>query len=240
MKPNPPICVALDRPDLASATDLVSELSPLVGWFKVGLQLYTAAGPAAVEMVKSAGGSVFLDLKVSDIPNTAAGAVRAAGSLGADLLTIHGSGGFEMVRASVEAANETSGLKILVVSVLTSLDRAALGRIGVERTVEQQVDAMAELAADAGAPGLVLAASEVGRVRAGHPDLFLLVPGIRPAWASGDDQKRVGTPAAAIEAGADLLVLGRAVTAAQGAGGPAEAMSKVLDEVAAVETRKAG
>jgi orotidine-5'-phosphate decarboxylase len=235
---DPPICIALDFSDLDEAKRIIDLLADRVQVFKVGLQLFTAAGPAAVEAVHARGRDVFLDLKVHDIPNTATGAVRSAAGLGVRFLTIHGSGGREMVRAAVKA---TVGGRpnLLVVSVITSLDEASLAETGVGRGISAQVDAMAALAAEEGAPGLVLGAGEVARIRTAHPDLFLLVPGMRPAWASAtrgpgglprqDDQKRMGTPAEAVADGANLVVLGRAVTAADD---PAEATDRVLDEVA--------
>lgn len=225
---DPPICIALDTSDLDDAKRTIDALADRIAVFKVGLQLFTAAGPAAVEAVHARGREVFLDLKVHDIPNTAAGAVRSAFGLGVRFLTIHGSGGREMVRAAV-GATEGGRPELLVVSVITSLDEAALQETGVRRTLSDQVDAMAELAVQEHAPGVVLAAGEVARVRAAHPDLFLLVPGMRPAWAATGDQKRTGTPAAAIAHGADLIVLGRAVTAADD---PVGATDRVLDELA--------
>lgn len=227
-KIDPPVAIALDTSDLDDAKRTIDALADRIAVFKVGLQLFTAAGPAAVEAVHARDRDVFLDLKVHDIPNTAAGAVRSAVSLGVRFLTIHGSGGREMVRAAM-GATERGRPSLLVVSVITSLDESALRATGVERTLSDQVDAMAELAAAEDAPGLVLAAGEVARVRAKHPDLFLLVPGMRPAWAATGDQKRTGTPASAIADGADLIVLGRAVTAAKD---PVDATERVLDELA--------
>ena len=225
---DPPICIALDTSDLDDAKRTIDALADRIRVFKVGLQLFTAAGPAAVDAVHARGRDVFLDLKVHDIPNTAAGAVRSAVGLGVRFLTIHGSGGRDMVRAAV---GETEGglPRLLVVSVITSLDERALRETGVGRTLSEQVDAVAELAVQEAAPGLVLAAGEVARVRAKHPDLFLLVPGMRPAWAAAGDQRRTGTPAAAIADGADLIVLGRAVTAADD---PVDATDRVLAELA--------
>ena len=224
---DPPIAIALDYATLDSAKRTIDLLADQVRIFKIGFQLFTAAGPDAVDAVHAAGREVFLDLKVLDIPNTAAGAVRSAVALGVRFLTVHGSGGQEMLRAAVEATD--AGLpELLVVSVVTSLDDAALRATGVERGVGAQVDAMAELAVRTGAPGLVCGSAEVARVRAAHPDLFLLIPGMRPAWASAGDQKRTGTPARAVADGADLLVIGRAVTAADD---PAAAMDRVLDEL---------
>jgi orotidine-5'-phosphate decarboxylase len=213
---------------LDEAKRLIDALADKVRVFKIGFELFTAVGPAAVHEVTSRGCDVFLDLKVHDIPNTAAGGVRTASSLGVRFLTIHGAGGRAMVSAAVEASRECGGPDLLVVSVLTSLDEDALREIGVDRSPAEQVDAMAALAASEKAYGLVLAPPEVARVRAAHPDLFLLVPGIRPAGSAGDDQKRTGTPAQALADGADLLVLGRAITSADD---PAAALDKVLQEL---------
>ncbi|MEX2393135.1 MAG: orotidine-5'-phosphate decarboxylase [Actinomycetota bacterium] len=228
---DPPIAIALDYGSLDEAKRTIDALAEQVRVFKVGLQLFTAAGPAAVRAVHDRGCDVFLDLKVGDIPNTAAGAVASAAGIGARFLTIHSSGGPTMVRAAVEAA-AGGAPKLLVVSVLTSLDEAEMAATGVMRPLSDQVDAMAALAVAAGAPGLVLAATEVARIRAAYPDLFLLVPGIRPAWAQADDQKRMGTPAQVVADGADLMVLGRAVTAAAD---PSGALARVLEEINGVK-----
>jgi len=227
---DPPVCIALDVSGLDEAKRLVDELAELVPVFKVGLQLFTAVGPAAVEAVHAADREVFLDLKVGDIPQTAIGAVRSASGLGVRFLTINSSGGREMVKAAVEAAE--GGTNILVVTALTSLNDDSLAEIGIGRSISEQVDAMAALAAEEGAPGITLGAGEVARVRSAHPGLFLLVPGIRPAGAELGDQKRVGTPAAVVADGADLMVLGRAVTQAPE---PARALEAVLAEIAAPE-----
>jgi orotidine-5'-phosphate decarboxylase len=225
---DPPIAIALDYATLDDAERTIDLLADRVRVFKVGLQLFTAAGPAAVEAVHAAGRDVFLDLKAGDIPNTVAGCVRSAAGLGVRFLTIHATAGREAVRAGVRAA-EGGRPQLLVVSVLTSLDDESLAETGIPHGVSSQVDAMAALAASEGAPGLVCAASEIARVRAAHRDLFLLVPGMRPAWADAGDQKRLGTPAQAVADGADLIVLGRAVTAADD---PGAAMDRVLDELA--------
>ena len=227
-KIDPPVCIALDKPDLASAMPLIDELHERVAVFKVGLQLFTADGPAAVEAVLARGCDVFLDLKVNDIPNTAIGTVKSAAQLGARFLTVHANAGRATVEAAVQASNEAGGPQLLIVSVLTSLSDDELHEIGVPRNVSEQVDAMAGLATRAGATGLVLGADEVARVRASYPDLFLLVPGIRTAGSDAGDQRRVGTPRDVIADGADLLVLGRVVTAA---GEPRKALDAVLDEI---------
>lgn len=226
MKIEPPICVALDTPDLAQALRIVDALKGEVPVFKIGLELFSAAGPPAVREVLGRGADVFLDLKINDIPNTAAGAVRAVSRLGASFVTVHGNSGRATVRAAVEATSEP--LKVLVVSVLTSLNDDELLETGVDRTTGAQVAAMARVATEEGASGLVLASGEVAAVRARHGDLFLVTPGIRPAKAAVGDQRRVGTPGAAVSAGADLLVLGRAVTAA---GEPRTALQAIVEEI---------
>ena len=208
LKLEPPAAVALDVPDLARARRLLDATAGMVPVYKVGLELFAAEGPAAVREVQSRGADVFLDLKVNDIPKTVAGAVRSAAGIGARFLTVHSNAGRAAVRAAVEEA--AGRLEILVVSVLTSLGDAELADLGVARSAPDQVDAMAQMAGEAGATGLVLAAGEASRVRAGLPELFLVTPGIRPAALNGDDQRRTGTPAAAIAAGSDMLVLARA------------------------------
>jgi orotidine-5'-phosphate decarboxylase len=209
----PPICVALDTPDLAAATALVDALAGSVKIFKVGLTLYTAHGPKAVQMVHDRGAQVFLDLKLSDIPRQVAGAVKAASRLGVAFLTIHSNAGRATVRAAVDATSD-DGPKLLVVSVLTSLNDADISELGIARAMSDQVDAMAQLAVSEGAPGVVLSSRECKRVRSVHPGLFLLVPGIRREGSAEGDQKRIGTPGAVIRDGADLLVVGRDVTTA--------------------------
>jgi orotidine-5'-phosphate decarboxylase len=205
---DPPAAVALDVPDIADARRLLDATEGLVPVYKVGLELFTAEGPAAVREVQARGADVFLDLKANDIPKTVAGAVRSAVRIGARFLTVHSNAGSAAIRAAVEEAGEA--LDILVVSVLTSLGDDDLRELGVGRSAADQVDAMARLAVGAGASGLVLAAGEAARVRADHPEFFLVTPGIRPASLNGDDQRRTGTPAAAIAAGSDMLVLARA------------------------------
>jgi orotidine-5'-phosphate decarboxylase len=202
--------------------------------FKVGLELFSAAGPDAVRAVCDRGCDVFLDLKINDIPKQAAGAVRSATKIGVRYVTAHSNGGRAMVRAAVEAAGDER-ITVLVVSVLTSLDDDDLRDVGVHRSAADQVQAMAALAADEGAPGLVLAAREVAAMRSLHPDLFLVTPGIRPATAEVGDQRRVGTPAAAIEAGADMLVVGRPVT---DAADPRSALAAITLEIAQSKQRQ--
>jgi orotidine-5'-phosphate decarboxylase len=237
MKLEPPIAIALDTPDLDSAIRTMDALESSVPVFKIGLELFSAAGPRAVREARDRGAEVFLDLKINDIPNTAEGAVRAVGELGAAFVTVHANAGRATVRAAVRAAGD--GLTVLVVSVLTSLADDDLRDVGVGRSAPDQVMAMAELAVDEGAPGLVLASGEVAAVRKRFPSLFLVTPGIRPASADVGDQRRVGTPGSAISAGADLLVVGRAVTASAE---PRAALRAVVQEIedARGRTVKAG
>ena len=225
--PDPPIAIALDTPDAEPALGIVDRFAGRVPIFKVGLELFCAEGPRIVDEIRQRGAGVFLDLKVNDIPKQAFGAVRSAARRGVSFLTVHGNGGRAMVRAAVEAASGT-GTSILVVSVLTSLDGSELREIGVHRGVPAQVGAMAEMAEGEGAHGLVLGSGEVAAVRDRHPDLFLVTPGIRLGGADGGDQRRVGTPRQAAAAGADLLVVGRALTGADDADG---ALAEILREV---------
>jgi orotidine-5'-phosphate decarboxylase len=230
------LVVALDVPGLGEAAALLDRLAGVVRAYKVGAQLFTAAGPAAVDLVRQRGGQVFLDLKYHDIPATVGAAVREAAGLGAWLLTVHAAGGSAMLRAAAEAAQARGPERprVIAVTVLTSLDRAALHReLGVPVAVEGQVLRLAALAREAGCDGVVASPREAARLRLALGRAPLLVtPGIRPAGpgeGAADDQVRVATPAAAIRAGADLLVVGRPVT---GAPDPARAAEAVLAEVA--------
>lgn len=227
LRPEPPICVALDVPDLPSALSIVERFRSTVPVFKVGLELFCSEGPKAVREVRARGVDVFLDLKINDIPRQAVGAVRAAGKIGASFLTVHSNGGRAMVRSAVEAA-AGGPTTILVVSVLTSLDDDAVRELGFGRSMSEQVESMAELAEEEGAPGVVLASTEVAAVRRRHGDLLLVAPGIRPASTEVGDQKRIGTPGATVAAGADLLVLGRAVT---DAADPVHALGAIVREI---------
>jgi orotidine-5'-phosphate decarboxylase len=234
VSPPTPI-VALDVPDAAAALALVARLGESCGFYKVGLELFAAAGPEVVRALHEGGSEVFLDLKFHDIPNTVAGAVRSAARLGVRLLTVHASGGAAMVRAATDAAREVAGDRcgVLAVTVLTSLDApavaAAWGRPTVE--VRDEVLRLAALAAEAGAHGVVCSGQEAGLVREAHGDrLATLVPGIRPAGGAAQDQARVVTPADAARAGARYVVLGRAVT---GTADPAAALRAIRAELAA-------
>jgi orotidine-5'-phosphate decarboxylase len=211
---------------------MARRLGPLAGMFKIGSQLFTAEGPRAVEGIAALGAGIFLDLKFHDIPNTVAGAVRAAAALpGLELVNVHASGGLEMMRA---AARAVTGLRqrprVLAVTILTSLDAAALRRVGMIGPPQRRVVALARLAQQAGLDGVVCSAHELHSIRQACGSKFLtVVPGIRPASAAKGDQSRVATPAQAIRAGADYLVVGRPITAARD---PRAAAEAILDEIA--------
>jgi orotidine-5'-phosphate decarboxylase len=222
--------IALDVPSLDAAKDLTARLGPDADFYKVGLELFTAEGPRVVEWLRGEGKRVFLDLKLYDIPNTVRGAARSARAMGASLLTVHGYGGAAMVDAAVEGAGAETG--ILVVTVLTSFDTAALG-VTLGREVPEmgaEVLRLAQLADVAGAHGIVCSGHEVRAVRGSYPRLKPLVPGIRLAGGATHDQARVATPESAAGDGAAYLVLGRAVTAAAD---PAEVLRAVRTTLAA-------
>jgi orotidine-5'-phosphate decarboxylase len=202
------LCAALDFAGWAEAAPFARAIAPEVGMLKVGLELFTAEGPPVVRAAAALGRPVFLDLKLHDIPATVEGAARSAAASGATLLTVHASGGTEMVRAAVRGAG--GRVRILAVTVLTSLDGAALDAIGLAGPAEAAVIRLARLAVEAGAGGLVCSPHEVAAVRAAvGPGPLLVVPGIRPAGSARDDQARVATPADAVRAGADVIVVGR-------------------------------
>ena len=211
MKPATPadrICAALDFPSWREAEPFARTVAPAVGMLKVGLELFVAEGPPAVRAAAALGRPVFLDLKLHDIPNTVEGAARSAAASGAALLTVHASGGPAMVRAAVKGA--AGRLRVLAVTVLTSLDADALRAIGLEGPPEAAVVRLARLAVDAGAGGIVCSPHEVRAVRvAVGAEPLLVVPGVRPPGAAKGDQARVATPEETVAAGADVIVLGR-------------------------------
>lgn len=229
----PHVVVALDVSSVSEARTWVDRLGDDADFYKVGLELYTRSGPDFVRELKEAGKQVFLDLKLHDIPNTVAGAVRSAAELEVDLLTVHAVGGSAMLEAGAEAAKQVaSGLRLLAVTVLTSLDSGTLanvwGRSALE--VREEVRRLAGIAVTSGIDGAVCSPLEVGDLRATVPSRFLLVtPGIRPAGGALGDQRRVATPTDAVQAGASHLVLGRAVTTASD---PVAALAAVKAEVA--------
>ena len=214
------LIVALDVETADEAKRVFAELRGEAGMFKVGSQLFTAAGPELVRSLVSAGARVFLDLKFHDIPNTVAAACREAVRLGVSLLNVHAAGGSEMMRRAAEAVSEEAARlgvgrpSLIAVTVLTSMDAAALAESGVEANhVEQQVARLARLAAESGLDGVVASPHEIRVVReaAGRGGFLVVTPGVRPASVSHDDQKRVMTPAEAVAAGADFVVIGRAI-----------------------------
>ena len=222
------LIVALDFPTQTKALALVSVLSGSVSTYKIGLQLYTAAGPAIVQALAATGAKIFLDLKLHDIPNTVAKAVTAAGELGVQMLTVHLSGGSAMLKAAAEA--KPPHLSLLGVTLLTSATQETLGETGVDLQLSDHVIRLAELGKNAGVDGLITSPHEVGvlRDRLGS-EITLVTPGVRPAWAAADDQKRFTTPGEAIKAGADYLVIGRPITAAPD---PGAAVERILEEMA--------
>lgn len=232
----PLLYCALDTPSRARALTLAKPLIGSVDGFKLGLEFFVAEGPAGVEAVKALGRPIFLDLKLHDIPNTVAGAVRSALALAPAYLTLHAGGGVAMMRAAAEAAREEAAKrgvarpKLLAVTVLTSLDASDLAAQAIAAEPEAQVVRLAALAQSAGLDGAVCSPREIAALRhALGPALELVVPGIRPARAAAGDQKRVMTPAEAAKAGADVLVIGRPIT---GASDPAEAARRIRAEIA--------
>jgi len=225
------LIVALDVPDAASALALVGQLEKHCLWFKVGLELFIAAGPAVIEPLVARGHSVFLDLKLHDIPNTVAGAVRSATGMGVKMLTLHAAGGPAMLAAAHSALDGvTESPELLAVTVLTSMDQAQVNATGLDRSPAEQVELLARMGIDSGIRGFVCSPQEVAGVRAlTGPEGVLVVPGIRPAGFASGDQKRIATPAEALREGASYLVVGRPITQAPD---PAEAAEAILKEMA--------
>jgi orotidine-5'-phosphate decarboxylase len=231
-----PIIVALDVPAGDQALALAKTLAPVVGAVKVGSELFTASGPDLVRKLRALGLKVFLDLKFHDIPNTVAKAVSSAVQLDVQMLTIHTSGGSEMMRAAERAAQEAAGKigstvpLVLGVTILTSLDSNAIAEVGFPANVGHQVDRLAKLAVSSGLRGLVCSPLEVVELRRVLArEIQLVTPGIRPADSGGDDQKRTLTPKEALAAGADWLVIGRPI---YGAKDPRAAAEQILQSFA--------
>ena len=221
------IIVALDVATKEKALEVVDQLREQISFFKIGLQLYTAEGPEIVRAVLSTGARVWLDIKLHDIPNTVARAVESANSLGVHMLTIHLSGGSEMVRAATAA--RANDMLLLGVTVLTSATPETLREIGITDRVDDQVLRLAKLGVEAGIDGVVASPHEIKKLRAKFASrIKIVVQGIRPTWAEPGDQKRFTTPRQAIEAGADYIGIGRPITAHPR---PREAVAKILQEL---------
>jgi orotidine-5'-phosphate decarboxylase len=231
------LIIALDVETSVKALDLVNELRGVAGMFKVGSQLFTAAGPQIVRDIIALDSKVFLDLKFHDIPHQVAGAARSAAELGVSLFTVHASGGGEMMRRAVEAVAEVGNktTKVLAISVLTSIDANILAEIGVNSTPGDAVTKLVKLAESAGVDGVVASPKEIETIRATipNPNFLVVTPGIRPAQNASGDQKRTATPAAAIAAGASYLVVGRPIT---GATDPVAAAQHIISEMQHAES----
>ncbi len=230
------LIVALDVSTEHRARELVESLRGIVGMFKIGSQLFTEVGPKIVSEIATSGNGVFLDLKFHDIPNTAALAAVAATRLGVSIFNVHASGGLEMMRRTADAVSDVStkeGLKrpsVIAVTVLTSSDKTMLSEVGITTEPETQVRRLSLLAEASGMDGVVASAREVAIVRSAvkSPGFLIVTPGVRPADAVLDDQRRVMTPAQAIRAGADYIVVGRPITNAKD---PLESAGQILDEM---------
>lgn len=226
------IIVALDVPTREEALAIVEELGAQVGAYKIGMQLYNACGPEILKAVEARNGKVFLDLKFHDIPNTVASAARVAANLDVFMFNVHASGGSAMMKAAVTALTEEAaknGKKrplLIAVTVLTSMSEEELqDEVGVNRSMEEQVASLARLTKDSGLDGVVASPREIKIIREACGDNFLIVtPGIRPADAAADDQKRIKTPKDAVEDGADYLVIGRPITKAENRSAAVEAI----------------
>jgi orotidine-5'-phosphate decarboxylase len=230
-----PIIAALDVPTPDAALKLAAAVAPAVGAFKIGKELFVAAGPDIVRHIRQTGAAVFLDLKFHDIPNTVAKAVEAAVRLDVQMLTVHAGGGPAMLKAAETAAQETArslnrpAPLVLAVTVLTSLESADLAAVGADDHVGRQVERLAKLAAASGVRGLVCSPLELARLRQILPgDMQFVTPGIRPEGSGGDDQKRTLTPRQALDAGATWLVIGRPIYAAADPRSAAEAIRSSL------------
>ena len=221
------IIVALDVATKEKALELVEELREQISFFKIGLQLYTAEGPEIVRAVLSTGAKFWLDLKLYDIPNTVARAVESASNLGVHMLTIHLSGGSEMIRAATAA--RANNISILGVTVLTSANEQTLRQVGISDGMDNQVLRLAKLGVECGIDGLVASPHELKMLRDELcSKIAIVTPGVRPSWAEPGDQKRVMTPRQALDAGADYLVIGRPIIADTN---PRQALTKILDEL---------
>jgi orotidine-5'-phosphate decarboxylase len=224
------LIVALDVPSATEAIALADRLEGACRWVKVGLELYVAAGPSVLEPLLKRGYSIFLDLKLHDIPNTVAGAVRSAAGLGVGMLTVHAGGGPAMLATAKEAlAGTENPPELLAVTVLTSMDQAQCTAVGLGLEPAAQVELLAKMGIEAGVRGFVCSPQEVGAIRKlTGPEGVLVIPGIRPAGAAIGDQKRIATPTDALKNGASYLVVGRPITQAEN---PARAAEAIVAEM---------
>lgn len=228
MENNSPVIVALDVATEEAALQIVADLTGVADFYKIGLQLFTKCGPQIVAQVQDTGAKVFLDLKFHDIPNTVASAVQSACALGVDMLTIHLSGGSKMMRAAAEAADGTGAI-VLGVTVLTSSTQEQLGEISVAGEVADQVRRLAQLGLNHGLRGFVASPNEAAMLREiGGAGVTIVTPGVRPRDAAADDQARTLTPAEAIAAGANYLVIGRPIIAHEN---PRRALQAILADL---------
>ncbi|HBV00245.1 orotidine-5'-phosphate decarboxylase [Thalassospira lucentensis] len=235
ISPKDRIFCAIDTTDLDHAIDLASKLSGVIGGAKLGKEFFAAHGPQGVQAVAKVGMPIFLDVKYHDIPNTVAGAIRAVTPMGLKIVNVHAAGGIEMMKRAGEAARETAakaGVEapwVIAVTILTSMDQHDLDDVGLKGPIDERVVKLAELTQKSGLDGVVCSAREITSVRAAcGPDFKLITPGIRPAWAASNDQKRVVTPADAVAMGSDVLVIGRPITKADD---PVDAARRIVAEV---------
>jgi len=228
------IIFALDVSSVSEIDRFAGMLSGMVGMFKVGKELFTSSGPAAVKAVQRHGGKVFLDLKYHDIPNTVASAMLEAARLGVHLVNLHALGGGVMMETAATAVKKEFGAdspKLLAVTILTSSTEASLRQIGIDHSVQDMVVRLARLAKESGMDGVVASPLEIGLIREACGEDFLIVtPGVRPSFAAADDQKRIMTPAEAVRDGADYLVIGRPIARAAD---PVKAAQMISDEILA-------
>jgi orotidine-5'-phosphate decarboxylase len=233
VRTKPSLCVALDGSDHDWIQSIATTLAKRVEWLKVGLEAFTAHGPSLVEELSSLGPRIFLDLKLHDIPATVERAAANCAAHGAAMITVHAAGGRQMLEAAVEGARQVSigdAPKVIAVTVLTSLDSSALAEMEIEKPASELVSSWASMAREVGLDGVVASAHEAAALRRDFGPGFLIVtPGVRPASSGRDDQRRVVTPAAAVQAGADVLVVGRPVTRAED---PLDAVNTILEEMA--------
>ncbi|HPM42573.1 MAG TPA: orotidine-5'-phosphate decarboxylase [Candidatus Omnitrophota bacterium] len=235
MSPKDRLIVALDVDTKSRALSLAGALKDDVGFFKIGLELFSSCGPDIVRQISGLGCKVFLDLKFHDIPTTVSKAAVSVTGLGAYMFNVHALGGYDMMKRCGDAVKaeaerlKVARPKVIAVTVLTSMDQASLGKVGVSCNIKEEVVKLARLAKDAGLDGVVASPEEARMIRDDAGDDFIIVtPGVRPSWAAADDQKRIATPKSAIADGASFIVVGRPITAAAD---PVEAAKKILQEI---------